>query len=91
QFARKLITTLNKPFHLKEVGELSIGCSIGMASFPNDAKKIETLITQADMAMHRAKLRGRNRCHHFSPEMAEDLYRKMILRHHLTLAMDAEA
>ncbi|MBD8512532.1 EAL domain-containing protein [Photobacterium sp. CAU 1568] len=91
QFARKLITNLNKPFHLKEVGELSIGCSIGMASFPNDAKKIETLITQADMAMHRAKLRGRNRCHHFSPEMAEDLYRKMTLRHHLTLAMDAEA
>lgn len=90
-FAQKLIRALNRPFHLKEVGELSIGCSIGTSDFPTDAKDIETLITQADMAMHRAKLRGRNRSHHFSPDMADALYRKMTLRHHLTLALEAEA
>ncbi|MFC1503418.1 putative bifunctional diguanylate cyclase/phosphodiesterase, partial [Pseudomonadota bacterium] len=90
-FAKKIITELNKPFHLKEVGELSIGCSIGIASYPEDAQDIETLITQADMAMHRAKLRGRNRSHHFSQDMADALYRKMTLRHHLTLALEAEA
>lgn len=90
-FAKQIIATLNKPFHLKEIGELSIGCSIGTANYPEDAKDIETLITQADMAMHRAKLRGRNRSHHFSPDMADALYRKMTLRHHLTLALEADA
>jgi diguanylate cyclase (GGDEF)-like protein len=90
-FAKNIIAKLNKPFHLKEVGELSIGCSIGTASYPDDADNIETLVTQADMAMHRAKLRGRNCSHHFSPDMAEALYRKMILRHHLTLALEMEA
>ncbi|PSW18381.1 GGDEF-domain containing protein [Photobacterium sanctipauli] len=90
-FAKQIINALNRPFHLKEVGELSIGCSIGMANYPTDAKDIETLITQADMAMHRAKMRGRNRSHHFSPDMADALYRKMTLRHHLTLALEAEA
>lgn len=91
RFAKQIITALNRPFHLKEVGELSIGCSIGTANFPDDADDIETLITQADMAMHRAKLRGRNRSHHFSPDMADALYRKMTLRHHLTLALEENA
>ncbi|MGF1756889.1 EAL domain-containing protein [Photobacterium sagamiensis] len=90
-FAKTIIKELNKPFHIKEVGELSIGCSIGTANYPDDALEIETLITQADMAMHRAKLRGRNRSHHFSPDMADALYRKMTLRHHLTLALEADA
>ncbi|MGF1726573.1 putative bifunctional diguanylate cyclase/phosphodiesterase [Photobacterium nomapromontoriensis] len=89
-FAKQLIKALNRPFHLKEVGELSIGCSIGTSNYPTDAQDIETLVTQADMAMHRAKLRGRNRSHHFSPDMADALYRKMTLRHHLTLALEAE-
>ncbi|WP_261857994.1 putative bifunctional diguanylate cyclase/phosphodiesterase [Photobacterium sanguinicancri] len=90
-FAKEIIAVLNRPFHLKEVGELSIGCSIGITHYPDDAIDIETLVTQADMAMHRAKLRGRNRSHHFSPEMADALYRKMTLRHHLTVAMEEEA
>lgn len=90
-FAKDIIAALNKPFHLKEVGELSIGCSIGISSFPDDAKDIETLITQADMEMHRAKLRGRNRSHRFSPDMADALYRKMTLRHHMTMALEEDA
>ncbi|KLV09045.1 diguanylate phosphodiesterase [Photobacterium aquae] len=90
-FAKQLIRALNRPFHIKEVGELSIGCSIGMSDYPTDTKDIETLITQADMAMHRAKLRGRNRSHYFSPDMADALYRKMTLRHHLSLALEAES
>ncbi|UXI02231.1 putative bifunctional diguanylate cyclase/phosphodiesterase [Photobacterium sp. TY1-4] len=88
RFAKSIIAALNKPFHLKEVGDLSVGCSIGIASFPEDAQEIDTLIIQADMAMHRAKQRGRNRSHHFSPDMADALYRKMTLRHHLTLALE---
>ncbi|UTV28660.1 putative bifunctional diguanylate cyclase/phosphodiesterase [Photobacterium atrarenae] len=90
RFAKTIITALNKPFHIQEVGDLSVGCSIGIASFPEDAREIETLIIQADMAMHRAKLRGRNRNHHFSPDMADALYRKMTLRHHLTLALESQ-
>ena len=87
-FSQRIIHELNRPFHLKSVGELSIGCSIGIARFPADADNIETLITQADMAMRQAKIRGRNCSHYFTPAMANALHRKMLLRHHLNAAFE---
>ncbi len=87
-FANQIIETLNRPFHIKDIGELSISCSIGTSSYPDDANNFDTLVTQADMAMHRAKQRGRNCYYPFLQEMADALYRKMTLRHHLSQALE---
>ena len=38
-FAKDIIAKLNKPFHLKEVGELSIGCSIDKESAHRASKQ----------------------------------------------------
>ncbi|WP_305370337.1 putative bifunctional diguanylate cyclase/phosphodiesterase [Photobacterium leiognathi] len=85
---REIITALNRPFYIKNIGEISIGCSIGTAQYPKDADTFETLITQADMAMHCAKKHGRNCSYHFQPHLAETLYRKNALRHHLSQALE---
>ncbi|WP_283597549.1 putative bifunctional diguanylate cyclase/phosphodiesterase [Photobacterium phosphoreum] len=87
-FANQIIDTLNRPFHIKDIGELSISCSIGTSNYPNDANNFDQLVTQADMAMHCAKQRGRNCYYPFLQEMADALYRKMTLRHHLSQALE---
>lgn len=87
-FSNQIIETLNRPFHIKDIGELSISCSIGTSNYPDDANNFDTLVTQADMAMHRAKQRGRNCSYPFLQEMADALYRKMSLRHHLSQALE---
>lgn len=87
-FANQIIETLSRPFHIKDIGELSISCSIGTSDYPDDANNFDTLVTQADMAMHRAKQRGRNCYYPFLQEMADALYRKMTLRHHLSQALE---
>lgn len=55
--AEKMISTLATPY---SVGghELSLSPSIGIAIFPEDGEHATTLISQADVAMYRAKRRG---------------------------------
>lgn len=45
--------------------------SIGMALFPEHASSTTDLLTKADAAMYRAKDKGRNRFHLYSPEERE--------------------
>lgn len=90
QLTNEIISSLNRPFYIKNVGDITIGCSIGTAQYPKDADRFETLITQADMAMHCAKKLGRNCSYDFQPHIAQTLYRKNALRHHLSQALESK-
>ncbi len=57
--AHKIITALSVPFDLNQK-QCSIGASIGIAFYPENAKDYETLLKQADMAMYLAKQCGKN-------------------------------
>lgn len=46
--------------------ELRVSVSIGVANFPEDARKIDELMDKADWALYRAKKTGRNRVVGFS-------------------------
>jgi diguanylate cyclase (GGDEF)-like protein/PAS domain S-box-containing protein len=48
-----------------------VGASIGIACYPNDGARPETLIEYADLAMFRAKEQGRNNYQFYQPEMNE--------------------
>lgn len=49
--------------------QLTITCSIGLASYPRDGEDGETLLSNADVAMYRAKSSGRNNFQFYAKEM----------------------
>lgn len=46
----------------------SLGLSIGIASFPQDAKKLRELLDKADQAMYQAKQKGGNQVEKLPPK-----------------------
>ncbi|WP_373018743.1 PAS domain S-box protein [Thiomicrorhabdus sp.] len=52
--AQKIIDSLTDPFNLNG-NERNIGCSIGIALYPEEGENSETLLKRADMAMYCAK------------------------------------
>jgi predicted signal transduction protein with EAL and GGDEF domain len=66
--AQKIVDVLNQPFQL-EGAELFVTASIGITVFPTDSDEQDTLIRNADVAMYRAKERGRNNYQFYTPEL----------------------
>jgi diguanylate cyclase (GGDEF)-like protein/PAS domain S-box-containing protein len=58
--ARAIVESMSKPFDLNGK-TVDISASVGIAAYPADAKDMDTLLTQADMAMYVAKAKGRGR------------------------------
>ncbi|PKO55489.1 MAG: diguanylate cyclase [Betaproteobacteria bacterium HGW-Betaproteobacteria-21] len=54
----RIVDSLSRPFVIHEQ-VLEISCSVGIARFPDDAADAAALLHQADLAMYRAKERGR--------------------------------
>ena len=68
RIAQKIITTVGEPVELK--GNLvSVGASIGIALFPDDAKDSDELLRHADVAMYHSKQLGRNTFQFYTPRM----------------------
>lgn len=76
--AQKILDELRRPF---EVGghELHLGASIGISTYPKDAKETQDLIKFADIAMYRAKSSGRNAYRFFAPDMHKASVERQII------------
>lgn len=68
QVAERIRRALEKPFEAAGQAHLISG-SIGIAQTSNSKTGPETLLRQADLAMYRAKQRGRNRIEFFAESM----------------------
>jgi len=64
----KVITELDKPFYIHG-HEVQIGASIGVAEYPTSATETDVLMRCADLAMYKAKDKGRNTYQFFTDEM----------------------
>lgn len=73
--ARRIITVLQKPFDI-ENNVITTGASIGISLFPDNGLTSETLFKYADIAMYRAKRKGRGQACFFEDEMQ----RQFLLR-----------
>jgi predicted signal transduction protein with EAL and GGDEF domain len=68
RIAQKIITTVGEPVDLKG-NMVSVGASIGIAIFPDDAKDSDELLRHADVAMYHSKQLGRNTFQFYTPRM----------------------
>ncbi|HXV19377.1 MAG TPA: EAL domain-containing protein [Desulfuromonadales bacterium] len=84
--AEKILEIFIQPFRLGE-REIFTSTSIGLALYPLDAGNGEELLSRADMAMYRAKERGRNLFQFFAPQMNEEAMQRLVLHNELNRAL----
>jgi diguanylate cyclase (GGDEF)-like protein/PAS domain S-box-containing protein len=85
--AEQLISTVAEPFMLDEY-EQFISLSIGIAIYPEDARDDQTLIKNADIAMTRAKDRGRNGYYFYNPTLEAPIHMRLSQEKMLRRALD---
>ncbi|WP_456383020.1 EAL domain-containing protein [Hydrogenimonas sp.] len=84
--AKRILQAINQPF---EIGEESfeLGASIGIAFFPEDSRETEELVQFADMAMYRAKEKGKNRFQYYSKSLDTNVKRHYMVERALKDAL----
>ncbi|HSI80443.1 MAG TPA: EAL domain-containing protein [Solirubrobacterales bacterium] len=84
--AERILRALETPFDLS-AREVYAGASIGIAT---RAASAETLLRDADLAMHRAKREGRGRYALFEPRLHAEVVEQLELEHDLKRAIDGD-
>ena len=86
QTADSIIAALNRPFEL-DGQSVRIGCSVGIAISPTDARSASDLIKNADLALYRAKSEGGRLSRFYEPDMDEALRERRRMGAELKLAL----
>jgi diguanylate cyclase (GGDEF)-like protein len=87
--AKKIIERLSKPIVI-EGHEVFVTTSIGISLFPNDGMDKNALITNADVAMYRAKDEGRNHFQFYTYGMNATTVEKLTLENDLRRAIERD-
>ena len=86
---RKVVDSIAAPMTLAG-NDIKVGCSIGLAAFPQDGQDADTLIKHADIAMYRAKELGRNGFQFFTAELQERAHKQLQLGASLRQALERD-
>jgi len=87
--AERIIAALNESFDI-DGNRVSIGCSIGIATAPNDGAHPAKLLKSADTALYRAKSEGRNSFRFFEAAMDAQLQLRRELEIDMRRAIAAQ-
>lgn len=85
--AKNLLSELGKVFNWQS-HEFYIGCSIGISISSDDKEDANTLIEKADLALYRAKNKGRQRFEFCTPELTAQSRYKLVLQDGLQQALN---
>ncbi len=85
--AERIIATVEEAV-VMQGAEYFVTTSIGIASFPADGADAETLVKHADVAMYRAKDRGRNTYQFFTPALNATLHTRLSQEKTLRKALE---
>lgn len=84
---QRMLHTLAQPFDLDD-GEAFVSATAGVSIFDTDGSDAHTLIKNAELAMHRAREKGRNFYEFFAPEMNQRGLERMRLERGLRRALE---
>lgn len=85
--AQRILATVGKPYDL--LGhEFRVTVSVGISRYPDDAEDEESLIKHADVAMYRAKERGRNTFQLYDPSAPQPSLERLTLESALRQALE---
>jgi diguanylate cyclase (GGDEF)-like protein len=87
QVTQKILACCAEPLMLRGQ-EFILSASMGVSLFPDDAEDAPALMKNADIAMYRAKERGRNAAELYSPQMRHDAERRLQIERELRHALD---
>ncbi|QNI01665.1 EAL domain-containing protein [Halomonas sp. SH5A2] len=90
EVADRLLATLSRPYCI-EGHELYLTASVGIAISEEALLEPQMLIQQADMAMYKAKQRGRNAYQWFSAAFNDTASERLVLRNELQEAIESQA
>jgi diguanylate cyclase (GGDEF)-like protein/PAS domain S-box-containing protein len=89
ELAARIIAAVDQPLFIDGL-EQFVTTSVGIAVFPRDGADADTLIKHADVAMYRAKERGRNTHEFFTPALAANLRTRLAQEKALRRAVQRE-
>ncbi len=84
--AQRVLGAMAAPFVLDGMN-FTVGCSIGVALYPDDGKTLDELIQYADTAMYRVKERGRGSFRFYQPQMNVDVLSRIKMDHAMRQGM----
>lgn len=87
--ARKMIVSLREPIDLNG-HTVTATTSIGITLMPTDGMETQVLMKNADMALYRAKMRGRNTFHFFTDELNQRASQRQRLEVELREALQQQ-
>ncbi len=85
--AARIKECFRQPFHL-QTREFTVGTSIGIAIYPDDAKTASDLLKHADIAMYHAKSKGRNNYQFFKKDLIVNVKRHNQLRQEIRQGLE---
>ena len=84
--AEKVIGAIERPADING-HEVVVGCSIGIAIYPQAGRDADTLLKHADMAMYKAKQESGSSYRFFTEMMNQDVRRQLLLESDLRAAL----
>ena len=84
--ADKIFSSFKDPFYVND-REIVMGVSMGISIYPDDGEDAESLMKNADTAMHRAKQASHNSCQLYSSSMNSKALERLGLENSLRHAL----
>ncbi|TKF74212.1 EAL domain-containing protein [Vibrio kanaloae] len=88
RLAERIIEVLSQPYDVDD-SQFLLGCSIGIAIFPEHGKDLDSLLRSADISMYKAK-QHQNSYSIFTEEMQEAHLYKMKVEQRLRIAIEKQ-
>ena len=88
-FAQQLLNALREEIHIED-RRIMTDATIGAAIYPNHGMDSKTLISNADVALYRAKADGQGSVLFFDSEMGEQVRQRRVLQEALRIAMECQ-